>query len=48
MFPPFHQLFVDDFASIVLSGLDVDGLLDDCIRSAAEGLSRAILCAKVR
>ena len=43
VFPPLHELLVDDFAGKVLAGLDVDGLLDDGIRSAAERLARAVL-----
>ena len=30
-----HELLVDDLASIVLAGLDVDGFLDNSVRAAA-------------
>lgn len=42
--PTLHELLVDHLAGIVLAGLDMDGLLYDRIRSAAEGLPCAILC----
>ena len=43
VFPPLHELLVDDLASIVLAGLDVYGLLHDSVRSAAECLACPIL-----
>lgn len=41
--PPFHEFFVDDFASVILSSFDMNRLLDDCIRAATEGTSCAVL-----
>ena len=38
-----HELFVDDLAGIVFSGLDVDGLLHDGVGAASEGLAGAVL-----
>jgi len=43
MFSPFHELLVDDFASIIGARLDMDGLLHDGIRSATQRLSSPIL-----
>ena len=43
MFPPFHKLLIDDLARIVLSRLDMNGLLYDRIGSAAKRLASAIL-----
>jgi len=41
--PPLHEFLVDDFASIVLAGFDMNRLLHDCIRAAPEGTSCAVL-----
>jgi hypothetical protein len=38
-----HELLVDDFAGIVFASGDVNGLLDDGVGSAAEGLARPVL-----
>jgi len=38
-----HELLVNNFAGIVFPGLDVYGFLDDCVRPASEGFSRAVL-----
>ena len=43
MFSALHELLVDNFAGIVGSGLDVNGLLDDGVRAATQGLSGPIL-----
>ena len=43
MFSTLHQLLVNDFASIILAGLDVDRLLDDSVSPTAQRLSRAVL-----
>ena len=43
MFSPLHKLLVDDFASIIFARLDVNRLLDDRIRPAAQGLASAVL-----
>lgn len=43
MFPALHELFIDDFAGIVLAGLDMNRLLHDCIRAATKGTSGAVL-----
>lgn len=41
--PALHELLIDDFTSIILSSLDMYGLLDDGIRPAPESPSRPIL-----
>ena len=43
MFSALHQLLVNDFAGIILAGLDVDRLLDDSVSPTAQRLSRAVL-----
>lgn len=43
VFPPLHELLVDDFASIVFACLDVYGLLDDSICTASKRTTCAIL-----
>lgn len=43
VFPTLHKLLIDDLARIVFSGLDMDGLLDDGICSAAQCLACAVL-----
>lgn len=43
MFSALHQLLVNDFASIIFAGLDVDRLLDDSVSPTAQRLSRAVL-----
>lgn len=43
MLSAFHELLVNDLAGIVLSSLDVDGLLDNGIRAAAQSTTCAIL-----
>lgn len=43
VFPALHEFLVDYLASIVLSSSNMDGLLDDGIGPAAEGLSCPIL-----
>lgn len=43
MFPALHELLVDDFASIVLAGLDVDGFLDNGVGSTAESPAGSVL-----
>ena len=43
MFSALHQLLVDDFASIIFAGMDVDRLLDNSESPTAQRLSRAIL-----
>ncbi len=47
MLPALHELLVDNLASKVFSRLDVNSLLNNCIRSAAERLARAILPTRV-
>ena len=47
VFPPLHEFLVDDLASIVLSSLDMHGLLDDGVCSTAQSLASAILIAPV-
>lgn len=42
-----HELFVDDLACVVLAGLDVDGLLYDSVRAAAQRLAGTILDAPI-
>ena len=43
VFSALHELLVDHLAGIVGSGLDVNGLLDDCVRAAAQGLPGPVL-----
>ena len=43
MFSALHELLVDDLAGVVLAGLDVDGLFDDGVGAAPEGLARPVL-----
>jgi hypothetical protein len=47
VFPPLHELLIDDLASIVLSSLDVDRLFDDSIRSTPKRPSSAVLTMNV-
>lgn len=47
VFTTFHKLFVDNFACIVLSGLDMNSFLDYGISSAAERLAGSILARSV-
>lgn len=43
VFSPLHEFLVDNLTGIVFAGLDMNGLFDDSIGSAAECLSSAIL-----
>jgi len=43
MFSTLHQLLVNDFASIIFAGLNVNRLLDDSVGPTAQGLPRAVL-----
>lgn len=43
VFSALHELLVDHFAGIVGSSLDVNCLLDDGIRAAAQSLSSPVL-----
>ena len=35
MFPPLHELLIDNLTCIILARLDMDGLFHDGIRAAA-------------
>jgi hypothetical protein len=43
MLPTLHQPLIDYLARIILARLDMDRLLHDRIRAAAEGFARAVL-----
>jgi hypothetical protein len=43
IFPPFHELLVDNLASIVFSCLDMNRFLYDGVCAATEGFACAIL-----
>lgn len=43
MFATLHEFLVDDLAGIVFASFDMDGLFNDGIGSASQGLAGAIL-----
>ena len=43
MLATLHELLVNDFAGIIFASGDMNGLFDDGVGSAAEGLARPVL-----
>ena len=48
VFAALHEALVDDLAGVVLACIDVDRLLHDGIRAAAERLARPILLSRIQ